>query len=640
MLSKTLSALVLLCSLVASSLAESVRDSEEPPPAIVVTARRYATPARDVGTSLTTVDAERIKVRQTSDLAEVIREAPGVWVTKGGGIGQATSLYVRGAASNQTKVVLDGFTLNDPTIGNQFNPYDMTTLGIGRVEILRGSQSTLWGSEAIGGVVQMVSRDWQGPMNVRLFVETGSFSTARVRTEVGGGDERLSGGIFVSFVDTENDFGRQDFNSGEVGGRMDWSPHDDLSFGFTFRHIRSHARDPFDFGSPLPRDHNIDRRRETTLFGASAEWQPTPFVTARAQASYFRVLSRFDNGADTIGDPAELSADSRARVGSAAGSVSVNLLGLAGSEDSEHEVVATLGWDYENAASRSEAVSPYGRTVVKDTINDRAWYFQGDATLFGDLRLVAGVRLTDNDFFGHETTATASALYSHRQTDTDIGVNYATGFRAPTPVEFADPFVGNADLKEESSQSLDVGIRQSLADDAVTIELTWFRLEVDDLIAYDPALFILTNFNKTRTDGIELAATWAIDSHWSVGGAFTQQDPKNRDAAAGAEDQLPNRPKAFGNLWVRWRCASWELFGSLTKSRAFKSIGIVGSNDSERRHPGRKTVIDIAGSWRPDERARVFARIENLLDEDYVENERGPRANGRAIFVGVELSLR
>jgi vitamin B12 transporter len=605
---------------------------------ILVTARRLPTERERSGVSISSMDAEALEDRQTTSVADAIREIPGAWVTRTGGVGGSTSVFLRGAASTQTKFRLDGIPLNDPTLGGQYNASDLFVVGLDRFEVLRGSQSTLYGSEAIGGVVQLVSRDYRGAPFLRLLGEGGSFATGRGEIEAGGGDDRFAGGLFGSFVTTDNAVRNNGVKGSTWGLRLHGRPITALELGLTARLVRSRAQDPYDFGDPIVEDENIWRERTTGALGGTLAWDAVDGVTVRAAGSYLYVDSIFENGPDQPGDPDELRSVNTARVAGGTLAATVEALRLAGVDAASARDRFTVGYEIESQHSISEVSSPWGTNRISRTVYDRAIFLQEELTIVERVDAVVGIRWTHNDFFGERTTPTVSLQYRHLETGTTIGGSYSLGYRAPAPIEFDDPFVGNPDLKEESSRSLDVGVRQELLGGNLRLGLTWFRLEVDDLIAYDPTTFRLENVNRTRTTGIELEGLWVIDENWSVGASYTHQDPKNLDASEGQSDRLPNRSPNFGSAWGRYR--NGDLTVQLTGlfAEASPALGIEGPDQSARSRPGEKTLINLAASYRVD-RARFFARIENLLDDVIVENERGPRSAGIGLTLGVEVGL-
>jgi vitamin B12 transporter len=621
-----------LCVLPAQAEEDAKEDAD-----ILVTARRLPTPSDRSGTSISSISAEDLEARQTESLSDVLREVPGVWLTRGGGQGGSTSIFIRGAASNQTKVLLDGFALNDPTIGGQYNAFDLVNEGLDRVEVLRGSQSALYGSEAIGGVVQLVSRSYRGPLSARVTASGGSNVSGRVGFEIGGGDETVSGGFVFSHLRTQNEVDRNAFEAVTLGGRLELQPFEDLAVALTARWIDSSAQDPYDFGDPLVEDENIERLRTTTLLGMETTWEALDGVTVRARASVMRVESTFNNGPDISGTADELDSESTADVSGFALSATVETARLLGIEKKIAHDRLTVGYEYENAKSRNETVSPFGATELKDTVNDRAWIIQEEVTLFERVDATVGLRFTHNDFFGHETAPSYALQYNHLETGTTLAASHAVGFRAPTPIEFADPFVGNPDLTQEESESFDVGIRQSLLEGSLVLGATWFELSVDDLIAWDPTTWRLENFRRTRTTGLEFTGRYDIDERWSLGASYTHQDPRDLDAPRGEEDQLPNRPEDFGSLWAQYESGGLRVTATAMISGGFEGTGVVGPDQRARKHPGKKTLVNLAASYEITEGARLLGRIENLLDDEYVEVETGPRSAGFGLFLGLEL---
>jgi len=605
---------------------------------IVITAARMEQERGRTGPTVSIVGPDDLEKRAVRLAAKGISVVAGAYVNMGGPPGSPTSLFLRGAGSNQTIVYLDGVQANDPTIGGQFNFYDLTVDNVERIEVLRGSASTLYGSDAIGGVVNVISRRGRGDPTFRGNLEVGSFGYWRVaaggRGQVGPVDFSLD----LSRLHIDNELPNNEFDDTTFAGTLGYEIIEGLRIELRGRYIDSAARDPWDFpfGLQIEEDPNIYRDRTTTLGAIGVRHDVTDRFSYRVDASLFVVDSRFENGPDAPGDPPEFVSESRGEI--------TNVTAIGDYRDAELTEflggAALLGFEYEAQRSESEQESAFGPAPPIDrTVRNRALFGLLEATIVEDLFLSGGVRRDDNSFFGDKTTFSASGLYHLVSTGTRFRANYGEGFRAPTPVEFDDPFVGNPDLRPEESVSVDFGVEQDLLDGELNLTLTAFQLSVDDLIAWDFDTGRLENFRRTRTRGLEFAGQYAITPEILTRGWYTYQDPKNLDAPDGADAQLPGRPKWFGGGEVRYVAAQWWAALEVVTSDSFPAPVRITPEGDVRKSPGRKLLFALRGAWQINEIAAVTVAIENLFDYEYYEDVNRPDGLGRGLYVGLTLDF-
>ncbi|MEN8150715.1 MAG: TonB-dependent receptor, partial [Planctomycetota bacterium] len=260
-----------------------------------------------------------------------------------------------------------------------------------------------------------------------------------------------------------------------------------------------------------------------------------------------------------------------------------------------------------------------------------------ELTFWQRLVLSGGVRYDDNSAWGSENTLSGSVLYHLEETGTRFRANYGEGFRGPKPTELHDPWVGNADLTPESSVSVDLGVEQSFLDGALTAEVTAFELSTEDLIAYDPATFLLQNYDETRTRGLETAVAWWATKELLARTWWTFQDPVDLNAAAGEDDQLPGRPKWFGGADVSWREDTWSVGIHFQASGEYPATPRITPDGDARKDAGRKLLMGLRGRVDVTENAAVTARIENLFDDDWYDDTARPSGSGLGFYLGAEI---
>ncbi len=598
---------------------------------VEVVATGFARPRGQSTVPVSVVEGSWYEDRGVSSVADGLRQVPGAAVSRGGAPGAATSLFLRGAGSNQVLVLQDGVPLNDPTVGSQFNFFDLDAVNLDRVEVLRGSYGALYGSDAVGGVVNLVSRRGEGDAAFRSSFTGGSFRTHRETFGGSGGDAAFDWSFGVAESGTDGPHDREVFRSVSFGGLFGGRAWADGRWQVSVRSLASTAEDPYDFGNPLPPDDNIRRERDLFAVGGSLEKPVATWLTARVRASVTDIDSVFRNGADTPGGSMEFESLSQAATTEGGAAL------LASWPRGKGEALGgsvVLGGDWRVQESVSASDSPFGAGIdLDDAVQNGGGYLLATAEA-GPVTATAGGRFDDHSQAGSEWSPQAGLRLDLDRTRSVLRANYGQGFRAPTPAEFADPFVGNPDLGAERSESVDAGLEQGIAP-GVTAEAGWFRLRTRDLVVYDSATFRLENMARAQADGSEWGLRADLGGGLSVAGSWTHQ--RARNLATGY--RLPNRPVDFGTLGVAWTRGAWTAAADLFVQGSVPDLGQTGPDMDLRRHPGRRAVVDLSLRWRASERISVFGRIENLTNGRFVETPSAPRGPPVSLFAGIAVDF-
>ncbi len=603
---------------------------------VEVLARRLPRDLASTGASVTVIGPERLAERRDDFAAAAAAAAPGTYVA-GGAPGTATSLFLRGAGSNQSVVLLDGVRVNDPTIGGQFNFFDLGLGNIERVEVLRGAASSLYGSDAAGGVVNFVTRTGRGAPRFAASAEGGSYGHYATSVSSTGAAGDFDWSFDGGRTRWGNDLPHSEFASNAVAGNAGYSPAEGTRVRVRGRFTDSRTEEPWDFpsGPQIPEDDNLDRTREQWLLAAGvAQDLPGGFVAA-VDLSVFRTSSLLDNGPDAPGLPQELRSRSIAEVETATLTVRREAievaewcaLDLLGGGEAEDE-------DSENRVNSSFGPSP----PVDRTVRNRAAFLLAEATLFADLVVSAGVRRDHSSFFGGETTGSGSVLW-RLAGGTRLRANAGQAFRGPTPVEFDDPWVGNADLEPEESTAFDVGVEQEMLDGALLAGVTLFRLRTKDLIAYDGTSMRLENVKRARVRGIETEVVARPREDLSARVFVTLQDPEDLSAAPGEEDRLAGRPRWYGGAEVAWRRDPVTIALVADLSGDHPDHGTRDPGGHRRDRPGERVLLALRGSGEVADGVTLLARIENLLDDEWYPTEYSPAGLGIGVYVGVRVEF-
>ncbi len=634
---------------------------------ILVVARRAASPAGDATPSVSRWSAQDVERRQAVTVAEVLAEAPGTYVLPDGPLGQFGRVFVRGGASNHTLVLVDGIPQNDATTGGGFDFNDLTTTGVERIELLRGSYGVLYGSEALGGVVSVETRRGGGPTRGFLRALGGSFDTHRESAGVSGGDECVDFAVTASSTRTRGERDREDFRTRDAVARVGSAFGERLRLDASFRVADSRVESPYDFASSgvLPEDPNIVRGRRTLSGGATLTWDAADWLDVRLSGSVLDVDSTFENGPD---GPTLIDPDFTPGSGDEFSVIQDELLARNDVTDLRGRLDATashsaLGLDWEltggaewlrqesdSSATFPDFNAPTSTTTdVERTTRTRSFFALAQAKLpaavgltTGEV-LTAGVRHDDHSVFGGESSPHLGARVDF-VSRTTLRSAWGEGFRAPKPSELDDAFVGNEDLGPETSDSFDVGASQSLFDDTLVVGVTWFRLRTEDLIAFDATATTparpfgqLVNFARTETRGFEYEATADLGAGFRARASFTSQNPRDR----GTGRPLPNRARQFGSVGVSWEDGPVlvSVDGFFSGSNPAEGGEFTDPDGATREQPGRRHLVNLTARWRATDSLAVFARIENLLDDEWVATPSAPRGAPIGAYVGAQLDF-
>lgn len=631
-------------------------------PEVVVTAPRPTGAEAALARSpvaVTVLDRRTIEERGYQTLAEALQVVPGVRVAQTGGIGQQASAFIRGTASRHALVLLDGVPVNDPSEPNgAFNfGNDLTLLDVERIELLRGPASSLYGSGAIGGVVNIVTRRAPRDRAFAPFGEVagGSFRTLRagggaggtVRTEGAGAFDYLGSVSSLSTRGTDatasrflRDSGERDgFRGAAAAARLGWEP----APGTRVEGLLRWRENRFGLDS-VPRDdpdYDADDRRwygqvrgETRLLGA---WT-TGLRVARTEDRR-RYRDRPDAASRAATDDLFRGERTTLDWGN-----QVNVPDLGALRDA----VVSFGFQGEQEEVRQASGSPAFRTRVDADAASRALYAAYQVRLGTRLDLSAGVRNDDSDDFRGAATWRLGAVLDVPEAATRLRAAGGTGFKAPSLFQrfgqIGSFFRGNPDLRPERSTSWEVGSETDLPlggrRDFATLGATYFDTRLRDLINFDAAFSSLENVDRARIRGAELSLTLRPAAWLSATAAWTITDARD----ARTDERLARRPEhvvAFNARVAptdRVVLAPEVLFTGRAREGAFASYRDDGTAFATPRDNRAGTVVNLVGTYRATEAVSVFVEGRNLGDSRF-EPANGFQVPGRSVLVGTRLGL-
>jgi vitamin B12 transporter len=588
---------------------------------IVVTATRTETPLKEVATSVTVVTEEEIQQQQAKTVADVLRLVPGLDVAQSGSRGTSTSVFIRGAESDQTLVLIDGIEVNSVTLGS-FDFSNLTTDNVGRIEVLRGSGGTLYGSEAVGGVINIITKRGEGTPTVGISAEGGNGATHREQLSFSGAQGILGFSGAISSIDSD---GFHPFNDGYRNFSTNLRLDADLLPQGTVRGIVLYS----DAKIGLYNNKNYlsvpdanARQLEDFVF-LKGEWEHAPIsaFSYRVAGAYVKDNQRFFDEPDQF-DPFG-SGTSRIPMEMTTGEVQ-------GNYSWRDLSITTAGFEFEEKSAHFQSNFFGSRTEYDKSRNNFAYYLQERLRLLDErLFLTGGFRVDDNQDFGTHVTPSWSLAYLIPQTGTKLKGGYAEGFRAPNFNELFFPNFGNPDLGPEVSSEWDVGFEQTLWGQRFSLETVYFSRRVKGLIEavlIDPDTFIFQAQNLGRVDiqGVEVIPMLRVLPGLTLSGNFTFLDFDTQQ-----DDRLLRRPSQQGAVQINYqRPVMRGLDDLLTLNLSVKVLG--DRDDVEPASGAFRTNsmyarTDLAVSYSfpsrlfPLSRITVYSKIENLFDRDYQE---------------------
>ncbi|MFL0672558.1 MAG: TonB-dependent receptor plug domain-containing protein [Erythrobacter sp.] len=617
-------------------------DAADPAREIIVTAATRTEQTLDkVGQTVSVVDLAEIERRQTQNVADILRTIPGVTIARNGAIGGVTSVFIRGADSDQTVALIDGVKLNDPSsVGGGFNFGNLMTGNIERIEVLRGSQSVLWGSQAIAGVVNMVTRRPTEQLEVNARGEYGFRDTVNLVANASGKAGPLSASVGAGWFRTD---GISNFAESRGGRERDGYENIGANANFNLAisdAISLDARGWFSRGTL-----NLDGFTPPTFaFGDVNEESVT-----RELVGYTGVNAAFFDGRwrNRLGFALT---DTNRRNTALDGAPAETFRGEGRNERLEYQGIVDIakGWEttfgLEQEVSRFTS-SSFGGPQTRARARIYSAYAQVVGTLAEGFTVTGGVRHDDHDRFGGATTFGASAVYNLAATGTTLRASYAEGFKVPSLFQLLSNF-GNTSLRPERSQGWDAGITQSLLDGRLELSATYFQRDSEDLILFvgcrAPLTGICTdrpfgtydNVGLARARGAEFAVTMRPVDALSVQFTHGLVDTRNRTAGSASFDaRLPRRPENSSSLLVdyRWPFGLETGFTLTNVSDAFENAA------NTIRLPGY-VLGDLRALMPIGRNLEVTARIENLFDETY-ETALNFGQMPRAGYIGVRVRM-
>jgi vitamin B12 transporter len=564
---------------------------------VVVTANRTPIAAGDVGSSQSLITAQEIEQKQQPLVSDILRGSPGLDVVRSGGPNQITSVFMRGANSDHTLVMIDGIEANDPSSPSR--AFDFSTLtvdDIDHIEVLRGPQSTLWGSNAIGGVVNIITKRGQGPLSGYVSAEGGSFNTFRESVGFSGSEKIVS----------------YSFNLTEASSQG--FPAADAKYGNTTPDGYNNLSLATRFGFQLSKALDIDviariQHDRVRIDNGGGPGQDNPNRLLKSDEDFIRVqphLVLFDGAlVQTYG----FNYTHYTREDTDPGFATQND-GDVIKFDFQNDLhlckadTLTAGVDvYQEGFSATNTPQKYANSLgifVQDQVNlNDALFFTG------------GMRYEDHSVSGSNITYRFTGAYIF-PTDTKLHASYGTGFKSPTLSDLYASY-GSRDLKAEKSIGWDAGVEQSFLKRAIVLDATYFDNHFTNLIDYDFIANHEVNTGEARSQGVELGAAVRPCDKITTGINYTYTNTQDETTRLSLLRRAPSRIGSFIN-YRYCRQGSVTLTANYVSHRAD-----IDPVTFSRTSVGGYVLVNLATAYKITDYLEFTARIDNLLNSHYEE---------------------
>ena len=582
------------------------------PSVITVTANGLGTDLRNTGQSVTVIDRAEIEAVQGADPARALNRVPGLSLSRSGGVGRVTSVNLRGASSDQLLVLIDGVRVADqasPAGGFDFGNLLLGTAG--KIDVLRGSNSTIWGSEAVGGVIDVSTRTERGMSGS---VEFGARDTLFASAAAGAGNDAVFFGLTGSWYETDG------FSAAASGTEADGAQQ--FALGTTAFVNLTPSLELFAHGNFAEGEVEIDGFPAPTFVLADTEdTQKTTRYWGDVGLAYYgndltlrAAYSRSDtervnrNGAGNE----TFASDGASQRLSLRGEYRV-LGGLSLAFGGDHE------WtEFETSFDTA------AETEISGAYAQLGW-------VMGRLAAHAGARVDDHEQFGTHVSFGGDVSYGFGR-DWRVRASVGEGFKAPTLYQLLS-FYGNTALEPEESTSYDLGIEKGQRGAGLHLALTGFRRDNDNLIGFgftaDRPFGVYLNTARARAQGIEAEAGFDLARGLRIAGIYSYVDAEDRSSGL----ELARRPDHFGTIYADWA----SDFG-LGLGADLRIAGPSWDNAANTNRLDGYELLDLRASFGIGDNLEVFGRVENVFDTDY-QTVAGYGTAGRSVFGGIRATM-
>ncbi|HEX6948693.1 MAG TPA: TonB-dependent receptor [Nitrospira sp.] len=624
--------------------AEETKSDDHPEvietPEVFISATKTETPIKHITSSVEIITGEQMQQRKIKSVVEALRLAQGLAVFQSGGPGTLAQVRMRGGTPQQTLVLIDGAIVNSATDG-AYNFANLTTDNIERIEILRGNQGMMWGSDAMGGVINITTKRGRETPNISSFVEYGSFATIREGASVTGKKGPFDVAATLSRWDTSS-FSAINYRRGaaERDGFHNWQgstklgldlPNDGrLEFNFRWMdgitNLDGTAFNPATFGFD-PADvlgaktHGKEYVYTGSYFQPITKWWSQRLTLARATNSFSTSSGTVERNVVTGVEAAPFPLSSEINTTS-------NRLEWQHDFQIVKPLAVTAGYQFREQMGENLDTLTGTTTLPNKIISSNAGFAEAKLNLWDRLFGTAGIRQDEYNVFGSATTYRVTGGYLLKETGTKLRGSYGTGFRAPTINDLFFPGFGNPNLQPEKSKGSDIALEQSLFKDRVFLSVGYFWTRYQNLIlsVFDPGGvcsfslfgFCAANIGQARAEGVEGSAKVKLlqDQPWikSLDVQFQYTHTSTRNETNGGDTRLPQWPL---NQWSA--VLSYQPIEALRANLEARFVGQRFNDTSNADVLPHFYVWNASFTYDVNKTIQVYGRADNIFNRKYEE---------------------
>jgi vitamin B12 transporter len=620
-------------------------------PEVVISATKTPLPPSQVTSAVEVIKGEELERKKIKTVIDALRLAEGVFATSSGGPGTEATVKMRGAFARHTLVLIDGVIVNSPTTG-AYDFANLTAENIDRIEIVRGAQSMLYGSDAIGGVINIYTKKGSGKPTGSAFVEYGSFASIREGANAAGAKGPFDFAVSVSRWDTSSfsainyrrgAFERDGFHNWQASGKIGIALPKDGRLDFNLRWYNSDVNfDGFaDSGAPADVFGAKQSDRNLILSGTYEQ----PFTSWWSQKlTLAQAKERLFSNSGTVGYNLLTGQFITANPNSCFPNLDTCFTPFVTDLDIvnrrlewQHNfqvgkpLLLTAGYQFRE--EQGDSAEFFGAAQPNKLISSNAGFAQAQLNLWDRLFLTGGFRQDSYNVFGDATTYRVTGGYLVKETGTKVRASYGTGFKAPTLNDLffrtSSADFGNPNLKPEKSKSMDVGVDQSLFGDRLQLSAGYFWNRFRDLIQFAtspsslcPAStfgFCPINVAEAKTQGWEFSFKYRVMNGLDLRGQYTYTLTRAFDTPTnplGGDKRLPRWPIDQATLGL--------IYQPIEAARINVDYRFVGArNNTLSNTPDQKQgsfgVVNISATYDITKNWQVFGRVDNLLNQKYEE---------------------
>jgi iron complex outermembrane receptor protein/vitamin B12 transporter len=589
-------------------------------PDVEVTAYRLPILVSETSQGVSVVTREEIEARNASTVVQLMREIPGLYVDQVGGPGGVANIHIRGSDPEQVMVLIDGVRVNDPML-SRGGSYDLSSLDlvdVERIEVIRGSGSAIYGADAMGGVVNIVTRRGKGPgAQASVGIEGGGQDYGRATGTVSGGSEKVRFSANASALQDGKDEDGGSLDLKTVSGSLSYNPSDGNGIGLFARHNERESSSFPDFsgGIRLATNRELEQRKaKETVYGGDITLRPQDTLDLKFMLSRYERSEDINSPGVAFGPnppffiPESVSSSDFTRDSA--------LLSATAFLPLDSDLM--LGYEYvkEDGVNRGildlTFVPPFFSLVPTDFDLVRktdSVFAELKSRPVQSLTLQFGYRHDSPSDLEDESSPSAGIRYDFVTTGTSLKAHYSEGFRPPSFYALGDPVVGNPELKSETSKGYEVGLEQVLTNGALRFILNAFWTDYKNLIDFDPGTNSLVNREEVEINGAEFEARWLALANLDLGFNYTYV----KSEIVNSTDKLRNRPEDKVAFTARYfPTEAWQLaWTTLYIGEFFDSS--IPTGDIKMDSYSR---TDISAAYTYKQVMLTFA-VDNLFDERY-----------------------